>query len=110
MPPLLGCVLLGCVLVTLFAPGGLLRRDEPPPAPAGWSPYDLAGSIQAVQVRLRRHPDDAAAWASLGDMYLKQARRTADTAYYAKAQSRAAGAKIRSTLPDWSQAPSRLLS
>ncbi|PRX70625.1 tetratricopeptide repeat protein [Nonomuraea fuscirosea] len=86
LPPLLGCVLLGCVLVTLFAPGGLLRRDEPPPAPAGWSPYDLAGSIQAVQVRLRRHPDDAAAWASLGDMYLKQARRTADTAYYAKAE------------------------
>ncbi|GAA3561121.1 tetratricopeptide repeat protein [Nonomuraea rosea] len=84
--PLLGCVLLGCVLLTLYAPGGPLRRDEPPPAPAGWSPYDLAGSIEAAQTRLRRHPDDAAVWAALGTMYLEQARRTADTAYYGKAQ------------------------
>jgi tetratricopeptide (TPR) repeat protein len=58
--PLLGCVLLGCVLLTLYAPGGVLRRDEPPPAPASWSPYDLSGSIQA--------------------------RRTTDTAYYVRAQ------------------------
>ncbi|MFG1685446.1 tetratricopeptide repeat protein [Nonomuraea sp. NPDC049269] len=84
--PLLGCVLLGCVLLTLYTPGGLLRRDEPPHAPAGWSPYDLAGSIEAAQTRLRRQPDDAAVWASLGGMYLEQARRTTDTAYYAKAQ------------------------
>jgi tetratricopeptide (TPR) repeat protein len=90
--PLLGCVLLGCVLLTLYAPGGLLRRDEPPPAPAGWSPYDLARSIEAAQTHLRRHPDDAAVWASLGNMYLERARRTTDTAYYGKAQ----GAFVRS--------------
>ncbi|WP_406311837.1 tetratricopeptide repeat protein [Streptosporangium sp. NBC_01639] len=84
--PLLGCVLLGCVLLTLYAPGGRLRRDEPPPVPAGWSPYDLAESIEAAQLRLRRHPDDAAVWASLGNMYLEQARRTTDPAYYQRAQ------------------------
>ncbi|MEV4179438.1 tetratricopeptide repeat protein [Nonomuraea sp. NPDC049709] len=84
--PLLGCVLLGCVLLTLYAPEGVLRRDEPPPALASWSPYDLAGSIEAAQRRLRRHPDDAAVWASLGHMYLEQARRTTDTAYYDKAK------------------------
>ncbi|MEV0998691.1 tetratricopeptide repeat protein [Nonomuraea sp. NPDC050202] len=83
--PLLGCVLLGCVLLTLYAPEGVLRRDEPPGPPA-WSPFDLAGSIEDAQSRLRRHPDDAAVWASLGDLYLEQARRTADAAYYAKAQ------------------------
>ncbi|MFC7100697.1 hypothetical protein ACFQQB_09620 [Nonomuraea rubra] len=83
--PLLGCVLLGCVLLTLYAPGGVLRRNEPP-GPLAWSPFDLAGSINDTQNRLRRHPDDAAVWASLGDLYLEQARRTADAAYYAKAQ------------------------
>ncbi|WP_084773244.1 tetratricopeptide repeat protein [Nonomuraea candida] len=91
--PLLGCVLLGCVLLTLYAPGGLLRRDEPPPGPVGWPPYDLAGSIEAAQHRLRRNPDDAAVWASLGTMYLEQARRTSDAAYYGKA-----GAALRRSL------------
>ncbi|MFC5835902.1 tetratricopeptide repeat protein [Nonomuraea insulae] len=84
--PLLGCVLLGCVLLTLYAPGGVLRRDEPPPGPVAWSPYELAGSIEAAQNRLRGQPDDAAVWASLGNLYLEQARRTADAAYYDKAQ------------------------
>ncbi|MEO3796725.1 tetratricopeptide repeat protein [Nonomuraea sp. B10E15] len=84
--PLLGCLLLGCVLLALYAPGGALRRDEPTPRQAGWSPHDLAGSIEDAQNRLRRHPDDAAAWAGLGFLYLEQARRTADGAYHAKAK------------------------
>ncbi|TDD11935.1 tetratricopeptide repeat protein [Nonomuraea deserti] len=86
LPPLLGCVLLGGVLLALYAPGGVLRRDEPPPGPAGRSPYDLSGSIEDAQDRLRHRPDDAAIWASLGLLYLEQGRRTADGAYYGKAQ------------------------
>ncbi|MGR6917935.1 tetratricopeptide repeat protein [[Actinomadura] parvosata] len=84
--PLLGCVLLGCALLILYAPGGLLRRAEPPAVAAGWSPYDLAGSIEAAQAHLRRRPGDAAVWAGLGGMYLEQARRTSDAAYYGKAE------------------------
>ncbi|NUP61453.1 MAG: hypothetical protein HOW71_04665, partial [Nonomuraea sp.] len=83
--PLLGCALLGCVLLALFAPGGVLRRDGEPP-PEGREPYDPAGRIGAAQEHLRRHPDDAATWAGLGGAYLEQARRTADVAYYGKAE------------------------
>ncbi|MGW4799995.1 tetratricopeptide repeat protein, partial [Nonomuraea sp. NPDC004297] len=84
--PLLGCVLLGCVLLTLYAPDGILPRDEPPPEPVVWSPYDLSVSIEVAQNRLRGHPNDAAVWASLGHLYLEQARRTSDSAYHAKAE------------------------
>ncbi|RBQ15091.1 hypothetical protein DP939_37455 [Spongiactinospora rosea] len=84
--PLLTCALLGCALLVLFAPGGVLRRGEPPTGGAGRSPYDLTGSIEAAQDHLRRHPGDAAAWASLGRFCLEQARRTADFSYYGKAE------------------------
>ncbi|MEV4583226.1 tetratricopeptide repeat protein [Nonomuraea jabiensis] len=84
--PVLGCVLLGCALLVLFAPGGALRHDEPPPGPVKWSPYDLAGSIEDAQERLRHQPDDAATWASLGLFYLEQARRTTNITYYGKAR------------------------
>src|SRR5262245_34692894 len=84
--PMLGCVLLGCVVLTLYAPDGIMRREEPPPAPSDWSPYDLAGSIEDVQNRLRRHPGDDALWARLGHLYLEQAGRTTDTAYHDKAR------------------------
>jgi tetratricopeptide (TPR) repeat protein len=84
--PLLGCVLLGGLLLGLFAPGGLLRPDERPPEPTGRASYDLAGSIEAAQEHLRHHPGDAAAWASLGHFNLEQARRTGDIAYYGRAQ------------------------
>ncbi|MFI0419167.1 tetratricopeptide repeat protein [Spongiactinospora sp. 9N601] len=84
--PLLTCALLGCALLVLFAPGGVLRRGEPPAGQAGRSPYDLTGSIEAAQEYLRRRPGDAAAWASLGRFCLEQARRTSDIAYYGKAE------------------------
>ncbi|MFG1706240.1 tetratricopeptide repeat protein [Nonomuraea sp. M3C6] len=83
--PLAGCALLGCVLLALFAPGGLLRRDEPPER-ARWSPYGLSVFIDDAQRYLRRQPDDAPAWAELGGAYLEQARRTGDVTYYGKAQ------------------------
>ncbi|MEV0236719.1 hypothetical protein [Nonomuraea sp. NPDC050786] len=89
--PLLSCLLLGCTLLTLFAPGGVLRRDDGPPPrvegrPKGWSPYELSEYIEDAQEHLRHHPDDAATWASLGGVYLEQARRSADVTYYGKAQ------------------------
>lgn len=81
--PLLACALLGGALLALFAPGGLLRGNEPPPRPAGRSPEAY---IDLAQEHLRRHPDDAATWASLGHAYLEQARGSGDTAYHGKAQ------------------------
>lgn len=41
--------------------------------------------IDARESHLRRHPEDAESWAVLGTAYVEQARRTADTAFYAKA-------------------------
>ncbi|MGW0802418.1 tetratricopeptide repeat protein [Nonomuraea sp. NPDC002799] len=80
--PLLGCALLGCLVLALFAPGGPLRQDDPP---ARWTPYELSAFIVDMQRHLRRHPADAPTWAQLGGAYLEQARRTGDVTYYGKA-------------------------
>ncbi|HEX4811492.1 MAG TPA: hypothetical protein VFV66_01890 [Nonomuraea sp.] len=82
--PLLACVLLGCAILALFGPGGPLRRDEPPPVAR--TPYDPAAYVGLAQEHLRRHPGDAATWASLGHAYLEQGRASGDTAYHGKAQ------------------------
>jgi tetratricopeptide (TPR) repeat protein len=84
--PLLGCVLLGCTLLALFAPGGLLRRDEPPPTPPQRSAYSPDAYIDLAQAHLRRYPGDRRTWADLGSAYLDLARRTGDSALYDKAQ------------------------
>ena len=46
---------------------------------------DLSDSIDALQRRLQRLPEDQSAWAALGFAYVAQARRTADPSYYDKA-------------------------
>ncbi len=46
---------------------------------------DLSASIDALQRRLERLPQDEAAWSALGFAYVAQARRTADPSYYDKA-------------------------
>src|ERR687891_2145672 len=80
--PLPVCALVGCAFLALFAPGGPLRGDEPP-RPAGRSREAYIG---LAQEHLRRHPDDAATWASLGHAYLERARAGGDPAYHGKAQ------------------------
>jgi tetratricopeptide (TPR) repeat protein len=88
-----GCVVLG---------GVLLLPWERAPAPAARGPAaqtrstvtvgvpaalpDLAALIGEQQARLRRHPKDARSWAVLGAAYVEQGRRTADPAYYPKAE------------------------
>lgn len=53
---------------------------------------DLSDLIAALQARLRRLPDDAVSWSTLGLAYVQQARVTGDPSYYTKA----AGALNRS--------------
>lgn len=47
---------------------------------------NLAGSIEALQQRLRRLPGDSGSWAALGFAYLAQARTAADPGAYAQAE------------------------
>jgi tetratricopeptide (TPR) repeat protein len=49
------------------------------------NPGDLGSTIAALQARLRRIPEDAGSWASLGSAYIQQARVTGDPTFYAKA-------------------------
>lgn len=42
-------------------------------------------SITRLQARLRRFPSDSGSWASLGALYVAQAKLTADPSYYPKA-------------------------
>lgn len=53
---------------------------------------DLSASIEALQKRLRRVPEDDTGWASLGTAYVQQAAVTGEPTYYPKA----AGALQRS--------------
>ncbi|GAB2908982.1 tetratricopeptide repeat protein [Nonomuraea fastidiosa] len=86
--PLLGCVLLGGLLLAPHTPTGVIRDEEPPqPGPSAGASYDPAVTIEAARRRLSRDPRDAAVWANLGHMYLQQARRTTETGYHAKAEA-----------------------
>ncbi len=62
------------------------------PATAVASNGDLSNLIASLQARLRRLPDDAVSWSTLGLAYVQQARVTGDPSYYTKA----AGALNRS--------------
>ncbi|MFI6205313.1 tetratricopeptide repeat protein [Streptomyces sp. NPDC051041] len=89
-----GAAVLGGALVLL--PGA---RTAPPPAPgpvaqargavASGVPAalpDLAMLITDREARLRTHPRDARSWAVLGAAYVEQGRRTAEAAYYPRAE------------------------
>ncbi|MGW0597529.1 tetratricopeptide repeat protein [Streptomyces sp. NPDC002776] len=90
-----GCAVLGGVLTLLpWAP-----RTGAPPAPTPGAQAlaavttgvpaalpDLAVLIGERESHLREHPKDARSWAVLGAAYVEQGRRTADAAYYPKAE------------------------
>ncbi|GGO52364.1 tetratricopeptide repeat protein [Streptomyces lasiicapitis] len=90
-----GCAVLGGVLVLLPDGGG----DSAPPAlgPAGRAMAavgagapaalpDLAVLIGEREAQVRRHPLDDESWAVLGSAYVERGLRTADSAYYPKAE------------------------
>ncbi|MDH6518748.1 tetratricopeptide (TPR) repeat protein [Streptomyces sp. SAI-135] len=91
-----GCAVLGTVLMLVPAQRTATRAPAPAPgaqaltAVAAGVPAalpDLAALIGERESHLRRHPEDAESWAVLGTAYLEQGRRTADTAFYAKAEA-----------------------
>ncbi|MCQ4213706.1 tetratricopeptide repeat protein [Streptomyces longispororuber] len=89
-----GCVVLGGVLV-------LLPGEEPGPAPqpgpagraviaaavgAPASLPDLTALIGEREAQVRTHPRDDRSWAALGAAYVERGSRTAESAYYPKAE------------------------
>jgi tetratricopeptide (TPR) repeat protein len=88
--------------VVLFIVGGLgLLRKVRSEAPAGAAARAASGSLQeapiiqsgtlsqlidSLQARLRAFPNDWASMAELGSAYVQQARVTADSSYYPKAE------------------------
>ncbi|MFE6332740.1 tetratricopeptide repeat protein [Streptomyces sp. NPDC057806] len=90
-----GCAVLGGVLTLL----PWEARTGAPPAPAPGAQAlaavttgvpaalpDLAVLIDERESRVREHPGDARSWAVLGAAYVELGRRTADPAYYPKAE------------------------
>ncbi|MFJ8827239.1 tetratricopeptide repeat protein [Streptomyces sp. NPDC102467] len=90
-----GCVVLGGVLV-------LLPKDDAPkssalPGPAGRAVIaaaagapaslpDLTALIVRHEAELRKNPRDDRTWAALGAAYVERGTRTADSAFYPKAE------------------------
>ncbi len=66
----------------LGSPGGAVEQE---PASSQTTPPP-ATPLEALQDRLARVPGDYPGWARLGMLYLEQARTTADSTWYAKAQ------------------------
>jgi len=90
-----GCAVLGGVLMLL--PSGREKAAVPSPgplarartavgagAPAGLS--ELAALVGDREAHLRAHPKDGQSWAVLGAAYVEQGERTADAAYFPKAE------------------------
>jgi tetratricopeptide (TPR) repeat protein len=89
-----GCAVLGAALMLLPPERTATRSPAPAPGAQALSAVaagvpaalpDLAALIGERESHLRRHPEDAESWAVLGTAYVEQARRTADPAFYAKA-------------------------
>ncbi len=90
-----GWLLAGALLAPVLLVGGGILFTGDGPAPAAPSPVgvvdaavagDQTAAMAALEERVRRLPDDDAAWASLGLVYLGQARVTADPSFYARAE------------------------
>lgn len=90
-----GSVVLGAVLWSLPWEGTSTRAPSPAPgaqaqeavtAGAAAALPDLAALIGERESRVRTHPKDARSWAVLGAAYVEQGRRTADAAYYPRAE------------------------
>lgn len=91
-----GCVVLGGVLV--LRPGGDGKAAPPALGPAGRAMAaagagapaalpDLSVLIGEREAHLRKHPGDDESWAVLGAAYVERGLRTADSAYYPKAET-----------------------
>ena len=80
---------LAALVAALVAGTALAGNAAPEPTPQG-TPQPigdrLSASIQQARERLRRLPAADATWASLGSLYVEQARATADPSYYTQAQ------------------------
>lgn len=68
--------------------GALLTVGALSGSPASSGPAVAApvGEIASLQADLERVPGNFTAWAALGDAYLREARRTADPTFYARAE------------------------
>ncbi|WP_328747826.1 tetratricopeptide repeat protein [Streptomyces sp. NBC_00285] len=91
-----GCAALGTVLMLL--PSDRTATRAPAPAPGAQALTAVAAGVPAAlpdlavligerESHLRRHPQDAESWAVLGTAYVEQGRRTADTAFYPRADT-----------------------
>ncbi|MEW1929697.1 tetratricopeptide repeat protein [Streptomyces sp. NPDC088360] len=90
-----GCVVLGGVLVLRPGSGG--KAAPPALGPAGRAMAaagagapaalpDLTVLIGEREAHVRRHPGDDESWAVLGAAYVERGLRTADSAYYPRAE------------------------
>ncbi|GAA1893627.1 tetratricopeptide repeat protein [Streptomyces durmitorensis] len=90
-----GCVVLGGVLVLRPGSGG--KAAPPALGPAGRAMAaagagapaalpDLTVLIGEREAHVRKHPGDDQSWAVLGAAYVERGLRTADSAYYPKAE------------------------
>lgn len=74
--------------LAMFSVSGLVAGPQvtvaPSPTPGVSGP--APSSIEVLQERLRRLPNDWTAWSALGSAYLDEAVATADPAYYNKAE------------------------
>ena len=91
---------LGAVAAAVLVTGAMVAvpdSDDAPPGPvaraeaaaAAGSPAslsDLTALIGDRQQWVRTHPSDAPSWAVLGSAYVEWGRRSADAAYYARAE------------------------
>ncbi|MFK4102704.1 tetratricopeptide repeat protein [Streptomyces sp. NPDC019531] len=91
-----GCAVLGTALMLL--PSERTGPHAPAPAPGAQAQTAVAAGAPAAlpelavligerEDHLRRHPRDARSWAVLGTAYVEQGRRTAETAFYPKADT-----------------------
>ena len=72
--------------LALFSVSGLLAQPQGKLAPAPAVTGPPPSSVEVLQERLRRLPNDWTAWSALGSAYLDEAVATADPAYYDKAE------------------------
>ncbi len=72
--------------LTMFSVSGLLARPQGKVAPAPPVSVPAPSSLEVLQERLRRVPNDWNAWSALGSAYLDKAVATADPVYYDKAE------------------------
>jgi tetratricopeptide (TPR) repeat protein len=90
-----GCAVLGGVLMLL--PSERTQVRAPAPAPGAQAHAAVVAGVPAAlpglaaligerEARVRAHPEDARSWAVLGTAYVERGLRSADPAYYPRAE------------------------